>query len=596
MGHDSEITAFLNFHKDQLMRSGVPEHLWKSLYKKLVKQTFDASSTFDLLKIERDDDEDDVIRSRLLLQASKDIKLSEPDHIYLIDHAWTYKVQDAKKQLVAHDALRERLCNVFDIDITQDKYEIADSLFEHMWKINNYYCISNNENVEDRLPIWYIMDEVGIAVIHSDDPNCRIVPFVYVNDQITYSILFPIKDIQKEDIICRDFGEGITDKGRRDAFLVPWVPKLFDDDVNLITPSEEYFLSGHIKESLPDLSKLENNTQHGNVLKVFSQYSLVNMYVTDPKFSIAENEEEADILWYTQHFKDFQTLSETSGKFVNQFPFEYVLTVKDLLCIICRRKTGLNWVPTSYNLMTELPNFVSYFQKRQQDGKDNYWIVKPFNLARGLDMHITDNLEYILKVSHTGPKIAQKYITNPVLFYRPDCNGKVKFDIRYVFLLESVKPLKAHVYKNFFLRFANKTFELNNFEDYEKHFTVMNYTENANLKHMKCIDFIINWMHQYPDYNWEKVENSIFKMLKELLECATMVDPPCGLAHSPQSRALYAADIMLEWTEDKEIQPKLLEINFTPDCKRACDYYPDFYNDIFSVLFLNESKDTIVQL
>jgi tubulin--tyrosine ligase-like protein 12 len=65
--------------------------------------------------------------------------------------------------------------------------------------------------------------------------------------------------------------------------------------------------------------------------------------------------------------------------------------------------------------------------------------------------------------------------------------------------------------------------------------------------------------------------------------------------HNTQSRALYAADIMLAWQVDSEgcsvMQPKLLEVNWAPDCQRACEYYPDFYDDVFGLLFLDEEKD-----
>ena len=44
------------------------------------------------------------------------------------------------------------------------------------------------------------------------------------------------------------------------------------------------------------------------------------------------------------------------------------------------------------------------------------------------------------------------------------------------------------------------------------------------------------------------------------------------------------------------VQPVLLEVNYSPDCQRACDYYPDFYNDVFAYLFLNETPQTIVPL
>lgn len=74
-----------------------------------------------------------------------------------------------------------------------------------------------------------------------------------------------------------------------------------------------------------------------------------------------------------------------------------------------------------------------------------------------------------------------RYIHDPVLFHRPNV-GKVKFDVRYILLLRSVRPLDVLVYNNFWLRFANKPFDLGELDVYEKHFTVMNYKDDAHLE------------------------------------------------------------------------------------------------------------------
>ena len=66
------------------------------------------------------------------------------------------------------------------------------------------------------------------------------------------------------------------------------------------------------------------------------------------------------------------------------------------------------WLPVTYNLKTEIPAFVSHFQRRARLGLDNHWIVKAWNLARGLDMHISPHLHHILRLPLSGPKIAQK--------------------------------------------------------------------------------------------------------------------------------------------------------------------------------------------
>ena len=53
------------------------------------------------------------------------------------------------------------------------------------------------------------------------------------------------------------------------------------------------------------------------------------------------------------------------------------------------------------------------------------------------------------------PQVVCKYIENPVLFHREGI-GRMKFDVRYLVLISSAKPLVLHADRVFWLRFANQ--------------------------------------------------------------------------------------------------------------------------------------------
>ena len=44
----------------------------------------------------------------------------------------------------------------------------VDNIWDHMWPHLNCFTLDNDEYTE-----WYMMDEVGIAINHSDNPNFR---------------------------------------------------------------------------------------------------------------------------------------------------------------------------------------------------------------------------------------------------------------------------------------------------------------------------------------------------------------------------------------------------------------------------------------
>jgi tubulin--tyrosine ligase-like protein 12 len=64
-------------------------------------------------------------------------------------------------------------------------------------------------------------------------------------------------------------------------------------------------------------------------------------------------------------------------------------------------------------------------------------------------------------------------------------------------------------------------------------------------------------------------------MIRQVYEGATMKQPPRGYGNYPNSKAMYAIDLMLDWqnddnnTNEKIIEPMICEINFMPDCTRV---------------------------
>ena len=480
-----------------------------------------------------------------------------------------------------------------------DVEEDVEAVMREMWKFCGTYALGNGPEVEDRMPVWYIMDEFGSRIAHCfddvDKVNVRVVPFISAvgGQVVAFSLLFPVKNVALNEEIVRDALEGpqAQDPIIRKSLNNIWRETSLEGvDFAQTEPEAEFFASGRINETLPDPEmSLLPFPPNGRKIRVYAEYSRIREHLKHPRFEVVSESEEADVLWLTSHFKRFHELD--AGKRINQFPYENVVTIKDLSCVVARRSPKpVLWLPTTYNLKTELAEFVAYFRHREGNGLDNHWIVKPWNLARGLDIQISDNLSHILKLPFSGPKIAQKYIERPVLFERPEV-GKVKFDVRYILLLRSVRPLKLFAYDRFWLRFANKAFDLDQLDVYEKHFTVMNYDDDIELKQMFCHDFIESFEAQNVGVSWlDEVQPAIFRAFRELFESACAKDPPAGIGASPQSRAMYAVDLMLEWNERKKVQPKLLEVNWGPDCDRACDYYPDFFDNVFSALFLDETQ------
>ncbi|CAH8541072.1 unnamed protein product [Schistosoma turkestanicum] len=515
---------------------------------------------------------------------------------------------------------------------------VASDICRNVWKYCRYYKLSTQENMSllSQVPelqqiMWYVLDEVGSHIQHSDEPTARMVPFYYVPRKLCYSVFWPIKNLKKDDSITIDYVEHIKDSKLRSYYLLPWQPNDFSNEPieHTYTLTDEYFKSHRVQETLP-ICQI-NEPIKRECYTVYTDLNQVKQYLTHTQFTFVDSPDEADIIWMYMHFKEFEKLSiNRPNTYINQFPGEYIITVKDYLASLAASvasetyvqqynsnnednidaKLSTNWYPVTFNLVYELPQFCAYFQSNynkiirdseesETNDKHNIWILKPWNLGRGVGIVITDNLERIIRTCDVHPMIASRYITDPVLFQRVDLNADVKFDIRYVVLLRSVKPLILYTYKIFWLRFANKPFILDDLDSYDRHFTVMNYRAADNLKQIHCDEFVELFNEQYPDHKWSTIEPKIHQLLIEIFQAATRYPSPRGLIHNLQSRALYAVDILLEWRPDtyvspikKSVHPVVCEVNFSPDCERACRYHPNFFNDVFSCLFLDQPPDS----
>merc|ERR1712048_216973 len=207
-------------------------------------------------------------------------------------------------------------------------------------------------------------------------------------------------------------------------------------------------------------------------------------------------------------------------------------------------------------------------------------------MARSIGLTITDNLDHILRLADASPpKLACKYIDNPVLFYREDA-GWVKHEMRFQVFIKSTDPLEAYIHDIFYTRFANHAFEMDNFNDYQTHFCIMAY-KGFPLLAIPDKEYMKLFEEQYPHLKWDDIKRDTYQAIKDLLVTATLKPPALGLYKTNRCVAAYGFDLIYRWADEAKtkVQPVILEVNFMPQTSRGSKMYPSYWNEVFQTLF-----------
>ncbi|CAN1220443.1 Tubulin--tyrosine ligase-like protein 12 [Linum perenne] len=511
--------------------------------------------------------------------------------IYLLNGVKVSKILETRKHVI-DSMLQPRFPEWTAEESLVDRVINAMSLYMMTYRLAD-------EEKLDESSVWYVMDELGSALRHNDEPNFRVAPFLYMPDgklesAVSYSMLWPIQNVENGEECTRDFLSGIGEEKQRSARLTAY----FHTPQNYFFEEYKKFCQNlQLKSFTPFQEKSSSfralSRSDGKTLHVFTDIPQVEELLTRPEFVITSELKDADIIWTSTQVDEEvkKAAGITDRQLINQFPFEACLVMKHHLAETVHKAYGSpEWLQPTYNLENQLSPLIGDYLSRTRDGMNNLWILKPWNMARTIDTSVTDNLSLIIRLMETGPKICQKYIEHPSLF-----QGR-KFDLRYIVLVCSIRPLEIFLADVFWVRLANNPYTLakSSLSVYETHFTVMNY--RGVINHKDTPDFVREYEQEHT-VKWSDIHERVKGMLRSVFEAAAIVHPEM---QSPTSRAMYGVDVMI----DSQFQPKLLEVTYCPDCTRACKYDTesifgakhaikgtDFYNYVFGCLFLDEQHN-----
>ena len=102
-----------------------------------------------------------------------------------------------------------------------------DSICSRIFRVAGCYRLASSIQL-DETACWYVNDELGSCIAHNDKPTVKLMPFLYapnnkLDDQTTsFTLLWPLQDINEGDFITKDYLNGIPYEKQREPRLAAW--------------------------------------------------------------------------------------------------------------------------------------------------------------------------------------------------------------------------------------------------------------------------------------------------------------------------------------------------------------------------------------
>lgn len=497
------------------------------------------------------------------------------------------------------------------LSIESPSDDVIEAIYERFWRYAGTYNVNSTW-------YYYICDEVGSAILHSDAPNTLLYPFIHISStpsgpvMTPYSLLIVPNALDADTIATRDMVSFLDNPKERHARLVAWnrLARVDSDAENDITEStltnilksEAFEYKNQLNEitsALPTFPNTFSQTTSVTMappLAVFIDESdpcrirHVTGGLTDSRFRITSSTSEADILWFSDPISDasYYSISEDSTArtkpYVNQFPYEGAFVLKDNLAREIARHIGNPaWGLLSYDLQIQYPMFMGEYIQRKEANESNVWIIKPAISAHSSGHVITPHASLIPHLLNTNAaRIAMEYITQPLLL------RERRFDMRFVVLLRQVQPVELYVYDVFWTRLANEpAANHRQYSNKQSAYTAMHLINDDVLSTYPDYKTVIAELESTYSINWNReILPKIHTLLKDLFFRVTSKhNMKCS-----NSRAIYGCDIMMDG-----LQPKLLEVTFMPANNAVMEcfekQYDSYVNDVFGCLFFGETSN-----
>eukprot|EP00392_Amoebophrya_sp_AT5.2_P011961 g12051.t1 len=217
--------------------------------------------------------------------------------------------------------------------------------------------------------------------------------------------------------------------------------------------------------------------------------------------------------------------------------------------------------PSSASDQGSTPQLLDQGQRDQLSltgGKQNCWIIKPGNNARGSGIVVLKSLKEILYQTNPA-RLVMKYIERPLTLF----NGR-KFDIRQWVLVKSFDPLEIYMFSQCYLRLCNEPFDLGDLENRQKHISNWEVNKKGKQVQVGAVASLPQFKHELG----EMTGNPDFWQEALLPEIRTMIITTCKSVSSIITQRkccfeVFGFDIMI----DERLKPWLLEVNLSPACE-----------------------------